>query len=92
MAGLFQQVGLNCIAQKYINALGALGWWANGRLRKQDTPPSGQLRLFNRAVPTIKRVDGLCPCLSASRSWPWPNESSIALLRGVTSAPRRGNI
>ena len=61
MAGLFQQVGLDCLAQKYINALGALGWWANGRLRKQDTPPSGQLRLFNRVVPTIKRVERAVP-------------------------------
>ena len=61
MAGLFLQVGLDCLTQKYINALGALGWWANGRLRKQDTPPSGQLRLFNRVVPTIKRVERTVP-------------------------------
>ena len=61
MANLFQQVGLTCLTQKYINALGALGWWANGRLRRQETPPSGQLRLFNRVVPSIKRVERAIP-------------------------------
>lgn len=61
MAELFQQVGLEGITLKYINAPGAVGWWVNGRLRKQDTPPSGQLRLFNRVVPTIKRVERAVP-------------------------------
>lgn len=61
MADLFQQVGLTCLTQKYINAPGALGWWANGRLRRQETPPSGQLRLFNRIVPTIKWVERVLP-------------------------------
>lgn len=61
MAELFQQVDLDLVTQKYINALGALGWWANGRLRKQETPPSGQLRLFNLIVPTIKRAERVVP-------------------------------
>jgi hypothetical protein len=61
MADLFQQIGLACLTQKYINALGALGWWANGRLRRQETPSSGQLRLFNRIVPVIKRVERAMP-------------------------------
>ena len=57
MADLLRQAGLDLVTQKYINALGALGWWANGRLRRQDTPPSGQLRLFNRLVPVLKRIE-----------------------------------
>lgn len=61
MAGLFQQTGLALVTQKYINALGALGWWANSRLRRQDTPPSGQLRLFNRIVPALKRIERAMP-------------------------------
>lgn len=61
LAELFQQVGFTCLAQKYINALGALGWWANGRLRRQETPPSGQLRLFNRVVPVIKGIERAMP-------------------------------
>ncbi len=60
-ATLFQQAGLTLVAQKYINALGALGWWANSRLRKEDTPPSGQLRLFNVVVPVIRAVERIVP-------------------------------
>lgn len=61
MAGLFEQAGLHVVTQKYINALGALGWWANGRLRKQQTPPAGQLRLFNLVVPFIKTIERAVP-------------------------------
>jgi SAM-dependent methyltransferase len=61
MTKLFREAGLDRVTQKYINALGALGWWVNGRLRRQDTPPSGQLRLFNRLAPTIQRIERLAP-------------------------------
>jgi SAM-dependent methyltransferase len=60
-ADLFDQVGLQVIAQKYINALGALGWGANSRLRRQETPPSGQLQLFNLLVPALKAVERVVP-------------------------------
>lgn len=60
-ADLFRQAGLTLVKQKYINALGALGWWANSRLRKEDTPPSGQLRLFNVVVPVLKAVERTVP-------------------------------
>lgn len=60
-AAMFRQVGLTCVAQKYINALGALGWWASSRMRKQKTPPSDQLRIFNIMVPTIKRIERTIP-------------------------------
>jgi SAM-dependent methyltransferase len=61
MRSLFEQTGLACVTQKYINAPGALGWWANGRLRRQETPPTGQLRLFNKLVPAIKRLERAVP-------------------------------
>jgi len=60
-ADLYRQAGLTLVKQKYINAMGALGWWANSRLRKEDTPPSGQLRLFNVVVPVIKAVERVVP-------------------------------
>jgi SAM-dependent methyltransferase len=61
MSDLVQRAGLDCMIQKYINALGALGWWANGRLRRQDTPPAGQLQLFNRVVPALRRIERTVP-------------------------------
>ena len=61
MADLLRQANLDIVRLKYINALGALGWWANSRLRKQETPPSGQLRLFNALVPALKRIERTVP-------------------------------
>lgn len=61
MADLYQAVGLKLIRQKYINAVGALGWWFNGRVRRQETPPSGQLRLFNHVVPILKAIERVLP-------------------------------
>ncbi|MEA3335287.1 MAG: class I SAM-dependent methyltransferase [Chloroflexota bacterium] len=61
LAEMFREVGINCVKLKYINALGAVGWFANGRVRRQDTPPSGQLKLFNKLVPLIRRFESLVP-------------------------------
>lgn len=57
MARAFHELGLACIAQKYINALGALGWFVNSRVLKHEVPPSRQLRLFNGLVPMLKRLE-----------------------------------
>jgi SAM-dependent methyltransferase len=61
MAGLFERVGLTCVAQKYINGVGALGWLTSSRIRRQETPPATQLRLFNTLVPYVKRIERLVP-------------------------------
>ena len=61
MAALFEEVGLRSLELKYLNALGALGWYTNGRIRRQETPPSGQLHLFNRLVPLLKRFERAVP-------------------------------
>jgi SAM-dependent methyltransferase len=51
--------GLEPVLLKYINALGALGWFLNGRILRQQVPSSGQLRSFNRLVPLLRRVEGV---------------------------------
>ena len=43
--------------QFYLNALGLLGWFLNGRVLKKEVPPTGQLRLFNRLVPLLKAAE-----------------------------------
>ena len=43
--------------QLYLNVLGALGWFVNGRLLRQTVPPSGQLEWFNRIVPLVSWVE-----------------------------------
>lgn len=61
MAELLDSVGFVPVKQKYINALGALGWFVSGRLFRNATPPSGQLRVFNRLVPLLKAFERAIP-------------------------------
>lgn len=53
--------GLTVIQSAYINAVGALGWFVNARVIPRETPPAGQLQLFNRLVPFLKRFERRFP-------------------------------
>lgn len=57
LVALYEENGFLCRQAKYINAAGAVGWFLNGRLFKKDTPPSSQLRHFNRFVPKLKSLE-----------------------------------
>jgi SAM-dependent methyltransferase len=57
IANKLQHVGFKLENQTYMNLLGALGWFVNGRLLRQHVPPTGQLKLFNLAVPLIKALE-----------------------------------
>ena len=59
MDDLASQAGLTCIARKHVNVLGCLGWFVNGRLLRQEVPPSGQLRIFNRLAPLLRRIENV---------------------------------
>jgi SAM-dependent methyltransferase len=61
MSNLLGATGFRCVAQKYINALGAVGWYVNGRILERETPPSQQLRVFNKVVPLLKLVERIVP-------------------------------
>ena len=61
MLSLFAETGFTGVRLKYMNALGALGWYVNGRLRKMRTPPTGQLKAFNRLVPLLQRCERVVP-------------------------------
>jgi SAM-dependent methyltransferase len=49
--------GLTIERQFYVNLVGALGWFLNGRLLRQTVPPRGQLAWFNRLVPLVQWVE-----------------------------------
>jgi SAM-dependent methyltransferase len=49
--------GFTVLSQKYINMLGALGWWVNGRLLHRRVPPEGQLVFFNHLVPLLRFME-----------------------------------
>jgi 2-polyprenyl-3-methyl-5-hydroxy-6-metoxy-1,4-benzoquinol methylase len=48
---------LEVLNQKYLNPVGALGWFVNGRVLHKKVPPTGQLKLFNRLMPLVCRLD-----------------------------------
>lgn len=61
MAQRMAASGFELERTRYLNAAGALGWFVSARLRRQDTPPAGQLKLFNRVVPILKAVERAVP-------------------------------
>ncbi len=56
-----EKTGFRIVHQKYLNTLGAIGWFVNGRLLRQTVPPSGQLRMFNKIVPILKVAERAFP-------------------------------
>lgn len=50
-------IGMKITQQKYVNMLGAVGWWFNGSVLRQKTPPEGQLKFFNYLVPTLRIIE-----------------------------------
>jgi SAM-dependent methyltransferase len=61
LAARLRDAGLRITEIRHINALGAVGWFVNGRVLKQTTPPSSQLRLFNGLVPWLSRLEQRVP-------------------------------
>ena len=57
MAHKLELAGFVIEKQFYLNVLGVLGWFVNGRLLGQTVPPSGQLEWFNRLVPFLKWIE-----------------------------------
>lgn len=59
LADRLESAGFQIQSQKYLNGLAALGWFVNGRLLKQTTPPQGQLRLINPIIPLMQRLEAI---------------------------------
>jgi 2-polyprenyl-3-methyl-5-hydroxy-6-metoxy-1,4-benzoquinol methylase len=56
-----EKAGFRIVHQKYLNMLGAVGWFVNGRFLRCKVPPSGQLQIFNKVVPILKAVEKVIP-------------------------------
>lgn len=52
------RAGLQVRVQEYINPIGALGWFVNGRLLRKTVPPHSQLKLFNKLMPLVSKLQG----------------------------------
>ena len=54
-----ERAGFGVISQKYLNMVGAMGWWFNGCFLSKRTPPDGQLKLFNTIVPILRAMENM---------------------------------
>jgi len=59
----FRAAGLKPTHGRYMNMIGALGWWWRGRVRRKATIPESATRLFDRLVPVISTIERLIPPL-----------------------------
>lgn len=50
---LFERVGLRMIAGRYLNVLGAIGWYVNGKWLKRSVISARQAQLFNFLAPLL---------------------------------------
>ncbi len=57
LAVTFEHGGFTVEKQKYINTLGAVGWFINGRILRQSVPPVTQLRFLNGIIPLVKWME-----------------------------------
>ncbi len=54
-----RDLGWDVVKLQYVNALGALGWWAAGRILGKDTAPTDQLKVMNALVPTLRKLESI---------------------------------
>ena len=52
-----QKAGFAVEDCRFLNRLGAIGWWINGRLLKRRVLPRGQLAAFKLLMPFLKREE-----------------------------------
>ena len=53
--------GLRVVASRYVNMLGAFGWWWCSRVRRQTEIEPRNVRLIDRYVPYISAIERLFP-------------------------------
>ncbi|MCG3196120.1 MAG: glycosyltransferase [Candidatus Omnitrophica bacterium] len=59
LAGLLEKTGFIVESTRYMNVLGALGWWFNGKVLKRKILPTNQLRLMDMLLPIVRLEYGL---------------------------------
>jgi SAM-dependent methyltransferase len=55
----FIATGFDIVSVRWMNMFGMIGWFLNGRLRKVEALPEGQLRAYDRFVPFFRLVERL---------------------------------
>jgi glycosyltransferase involved in cell wall biosynthesis len=58
---VIEAAGFVCEKVTYRNIFGRFGWWLNGRVLKRTHLPAGQSRIFDAAVPVLRRIEPKSP-------------------------------
>ena len=72
---LLEKAGFKVETMRYVNMLGALGWFFNGRMLRRGVLPSRQLRAFDWLVPLLRIEEKMDP---------WFGLSVLAVARKVS--------
>ena len=52
-----REAGFTVAELRLVNPLGALGWFVSGRVLKREQIPAGPLRVYDRLVPALRKLD-----------------------------------
>jgi hypothetical protein len=58
---MFRALGMKVEREQQINKLGALGWWFSSRVLRRDYISRPALKLWDKSVWLLRRIDGLLP-------------------------------
>lgn len=72
MREIFRALGMKVEREQQINKLGALGWWFSSRVLQRDHISRPSLKLWDKSVWLLRRIDGLLP---------WPGLSLAIVAR-----------
>jgi hypothetical protein len=64
--------GFEIESLRHFNRSGVLGWLLNGKLRRAESLSTFQLKLYDMAIPLLRRLD---------RFLPWPGLGLFAVAR-----------
>ena len=56
-----EQAGFEVEDLRFLNRLGAIGWFVNGRILRREIIPSGQLGFYEKIIPWVRRAESLLP-------------------------------
>ncbi len=54
-----EQAGYKILHIRFLNVLGIVGWWINGRVLKRDIVPESNFRYFKYLFPFVKGIESL---------------------------------
>ena len=56
-----EQAGFEVEDLRFLNRLGAIGWFVNGRILRREIIPAGQLGFYEKIIPWMRRAETLLP-------------------------------